>query len=76
MSSIGHYNDLISLETDYANASRKLVNSYEAVENVNREICTFVQQSIKAHDRKTISKNLPQSLFVAGLPSLFKNLTG
>lgn len=66
----------MSLESEYAKASRSFINAYEVVQNVDEEICAFIKQSITAHDRKIMAKQLPDSLFAGDLPSSFKRLTG
>ncbi|KAI5124503.1 hypothetical protein M0805_003028 [Coniferiporia weirii] len=73
--SIKHFNNLFSLETEYANFSRKLGAGYEVVTSVNNDICSFIQQTVNMHDRGSLSKNMPQSLFVSALPGSFLKFT-
>ncbi|EJD05940.1 uncharacterized protein FOMMEDRAFT_166245 [Fomitiporia mediterranea MF3/22] len=69
--SIGHYNNLLVLENEYANIGRKLNAGFDALTNVNSDICQFIQQSINAHNRGSLLRKMPQSLFGSALPQSF-----
>jgi len=69
--SVAHLNNLFAVETEYANFSRSLSNGYEGALTTNRNICELVRQTIGGHDRDSISKKMPRSVFKSRLPQSF-----
>lgn len=63
-----HLNNLFAIETEYANFSRSLAHGYEGALGTNRNICDFIRQAVGSHDRDSISKKMPRSIFKSRLP--------
>jgi hypothetical protein len=66
---VRHFNALVDLEKDYASHRRKNVQGWEDIKKINQEICQLIDNTIKDHDRGSISKKLPKHLFSGAIPA-------
>lgn len=67
--SIDQYNHLIELEAEYASFGRKLSHALDDLTVANRNVHTDIEKIIQAHDRGSIVKHIPKSLFGGKLPA-------
>ncbi|KAH9933688.1 hypothetical protein B0H21DRAFT_825760 [Amylocystis lapponica] len=68
--SVGHFNRLIDLEAEYAKFGRSIIDGFEDMTRLNQEICGDLGRTVEDHDRNTMSKKMPVSLFPAFPPRL------
>ncbi|KAJ7695477.1 hypothetical protein B0H17DRAFT_1198698 [Mycena rosella] len=66
-----HFNTLVDLEEDYAKYHRKIITGLDNMHNNSQVLATAVGKIIQQHDRRSLSKKLPTTLFT--LPSILRN---
>ena len=76
ISSIDRYNALIDLEAEYATFCRDLAHALEDLVDADTEACDRVRRAIEAHDRGTLAKKMPVSLFPTAIPTSVLNFRG
>ncbi len=67
--SIDHYNRLIELEAEYATFGRNLIHGFGDVAKADHELSFSLRKNLEIHDRSTLSKKMPASVFGAALPA-------
>ncbi|KAI0792899.1 hypothetical protein C8Q75DRAFT_751872 [Abortiporus biennis] len=67
--SIEHFNTLIGVEAEYGTFGRNLTNALEDVVKSHEDVCLKMRKVVEIHDRGSLEKNAPKSLFSKGLPS-------
>ncbi|KAJ6631135.1 hypothetical protein B0H10DRAFT_2207515 [Mycena sp. CBHHK59/15] len=67
----GHFNTLVDLEEEYATYHRKVTLGVEEMQRSSELMSNALGQIIQHHDRRTLSKKLPTTLFT--LPSVLRN---
>ena len=67
--SIDHYNDLIELEAEYATFCRSLAHRLDDAVKADGDTCDRVRKIMETHDRNTLSKKLPSSVFASDIPA-------
>ncbi|KAF7970740.1 hypothetical protein HWV62_23136 [Athelia sp. TMB] len=65
---VAHYDALVDLQKDYAEHCRKTTQGWEDLEKINQQICQQIDQAIEDHDRNTLSKKFPKSIFSGPIP--------
>jgi hypothetical protein len=73
--SAGHFNELVDLEKEYAACGRTIVNGLEDILRINEGIGQRLRQTMEDHDRQTLSKKFPNTLFSSPLSAMFSDLT-
>ncbi|TFK54143.1 hypothetical protein OE88DRAFT_1642744 [Heliocybe sulcata] len=68
--SVLHFNRLIDLESEYAGYAHKMVGKWEEMLEVNEGIQGQLRRTIQDHDRRSLVKKMPKTLFVKGLPAV------
>ncbi|KAJ7910634.1 hypothetical protein B0H13DRAFT_2329167 [Mycena leptocephala] len=67
----GHFNTLVDLEEDYAAYHRKIILSIDEMQKSAEVMSSALGQIVQHHDRRSLSKKLPTTLFT--LPSILRN---
>ncbi|KAF7796768.1 hypothetical protein EIP86_007951 [Pleurotus ostreatoroseus] len=67
--SVDRYNQLIDLEADYATFGRKLIHGFEDLIKTQEGLNTTIRKNLETHDRGTLSKKMPTSIFKTQLPA-------
>jgi hypothetical protein len=70
--SIDRYNHLIELEAEYASFGRSLIHGLDDLTTANRNIHSEIEKIIATHNRSSVVKQVPSSLFASKLPSSIK----
>lgn len=67
--SIEHYNTLIDLEAEYATFGRNIIHGFDDLVRADQSIRDEAKKIIETHDRSTLSKEMPATLFSSSLPA-------
>jgi hypothetical protein len=67
----GHFNTLVDLEEDYAAYHRKIILSIDEMQKSAEVMSSALGRIVQHHDRRSLSKKLPTTLFT--LPSILRN---
>jgi hypothetical protein len=67
----GHFNKLVDLEEEYSGYHRKIIVGIDDVHKSTEVLAKALGQIIQYHDRRTLSKKLPPTLFT--LPTIVRN---
>jgi len=67
----GHFNILVDLEEEYAAYHRKIILGIDDMQKSAEVMSNALGQIIQHHDRRSLSKKLPTSMFT--LPSTLRN---
>ncbi|KAJ7512046.1 hypothetical protein B0H11DRAFT_2268225 [Mycena galericulata] len=67
----GHFNNLVDLEEEYAGYHRKIIVGIDDWQKSAEVMSSALGQIIQHHDRRSLSKKLPTTLFA--LPSIVRN---
>ena len=67
--SIRHYNDLVDMEEEYATFCRNLNQGFEELAKTDHVVNVSVKNIIGTHDRRSLSKKLPLTLFSPTFPA-------
>ncbi|KAF8892601.1 hypothetical protein BD779DRAFT_1784199 [Infundibulicybe gibba] len=68
--SVDHFNTLIDLELEYASYHRKIIDGLEEFIKTTDDNSNNINDLIKNHDRHSLSKRFPTSLFPTSLPAI------
>ncbi|KAJ7787174.1 hypothetical protein B0H14DRAFT_289302 [Mycena olivaceomarginata] len=67
----GHFNALVDLEVEYATYHRKVISGIDDMQKGAEVVSNALGQIVQHHDRRSLSKKLPTSLFT--LPPTLRN---
>ncbi|KAJ6571757.1 hypothetical protein B0H19DRAFT_1372736 [Mycena capillaripes] len=67
----GHFNTLVDLEEEYAAYHRKIIFGIDDMQKSAEVMSNALGQVIQHHDRRSLSKKLPPTMFT--LPSILRN---
>ncbi|KAF8877620.1 hypothetical protein BD779DRAFT_1556937, partial [Infundibulicybe gibba] len=68
--SVDRFNTLIDLELEYASYHRKIIDGLEEFIKTTDDNSNKINDIIKNHDRHSLSKRFPASLFPTSLPAI------
>lgn len=66
-----HFNTLVDLEEEYAGYHRKIILGMDDMHKSAEVMANALGQIVQHHDRRTLSKKLPTTLFA--LPASVRN---
>jgi hypothetical protein len=70
LSSIGHYNNLLSMEVEYSNSLQMFSSAHERAARINADFGSLIRRTIDCHGQKYMNKD-SEPLFSITAPKTF-----
>lgn len=71
--SVGHFNNLVDLEVEYASHRRRITDGFEELAKTGQDISFCLTETIQEHNRNSLSRKFKNTLFVSSLPAIILN---